>query len=56
MRKGSRKVTLTLYLDPPMAQQLKDLANATHVTQQWYMREGLKRILEEHQRQTQAAA
>jgi predicted DNA-binding protein len=35
------KKAITLYLEPEQQQRLQALSRATHVPQQWYLREGL---------------
>jgi len=47
--KGLRKRPMTFYLDPEQYEALRALALATHVSQQWYIREGLARMLREYQ-------
>jgi hypothetical protein len=53
--KGLRKVSLNLYLDRAEYEQLRELSLRTHVTQQWYLRAGVRLILEQERAKLRSA-
>jgi Ribbon-helix-helix domain len=43
---GLRKKCMSVYVEPAEREALQELSRRTHVPQQWYLREGLKLVLE----------
>ncbi len=47
--KAHKRVRVTLYLDRQEYEELRALSLKTGATQQWYLRQGLSRTLEQYQ-------
>lgn len=43
---GLRKKSMSFYVDQEQRDALLELSRRTHVPQQWYLRQGLKLVLE----------
>lgn len=44
--RGLRKKCMSVYVEPEEREALQALSARTHVPQQWYLRQGLKLVLE----------
>jgi predicted DNA-binding protein len=50
-----RRVATTIYLDPPVADELKRLSEHTRVPQAAYLREAINDLLKKHARELRRA-